>query len=155
MYTTKTFSCFGHLNVNLTDELKERIRDEIYKAIVLGYRVFLFGGRSNFEDFVYDIISEFADGNKFLFIKRIFCFPLDSHLRKPPAWYVRKKYEGYDCPVKKFDSWYKSIYYRNCAMIDQSDFVLFYAEERPDSGAYKTYKYAVKTKKNLVNLALD
>ena len=40
-----------------------------------------------------------------------------------------------------------------CAMIDKSDVVIFYAEEREDSGAYKAYKYA-RTKKtpNIVNV---
>ena len=31
-------------------------------------------------------------------------------------------------------------------MIDKSDFVIFYAEERKNSGAYKAYKYARKKK---------
>ena len=52
-----------------------------------------------------------------------------------------------------FEGWYKSIYFRNCAMIDKSDFIIFYAEEREDSGAYKAYKYAKKKKgKRLINL---
>ena len=55
--------------------------------------------------------------------------------------------------VPSFDGWYKSIYFRNCAMIDESDLVIFYAQEREDSGAYKAYKYAKKKKeKYIVNL---
>ena len=37
-------------------------------------------------------------------------------------------------------------------MIDQSDFILFWVEERENSGAYKTYLYAVKKHKRIVNL---
>ena len=55
--------------------------------------------------------------------------------------------------MPSFEGWYKSIYFRNCAMIDESDVVIFYAEERENSGAYKAYKYAKgKKEKHVVNL---
>lgn len=39
-------------------------------------------------------------------------------------------------------------------MIDECNFVLFYAEERENSGAYKSYKYArTLTKKTVIILA--
>ena len=152
--TEKVCSCFGHFTVEITDELKASTSKEIDKAIDRGIRIFLFGGRSDFDDLVYDIVSEIKSQISQLNLKRIFCFPLDKQLRKPPNWFQRKEYEGYECPAKDFDWWYTSIYYRNCAMIDQSDFVLFYAEERENSGAYKTYKYAVHAHKKIVNLAL-
>ncbi len=38
-------------------------------------------------------------------------------------------------------------------MIDQSNFIIFYAESREDSGAYKAYKYAKSKKdKQIINL---
>ncbi len=37
-------------------------------------------------------------------------------------------------------------------MIDKSDVIVFYVEEREDSGAYKAYKYAKQKKKRLINL---
>lgn len=149
----KVCSCFGHSEVEITDELKKRTSEEIDKAIADGISVFLFGGRSDFDDLVYDTVSEKKAQNPRLEIKRIFCFPLDAHMRKPPRWFKRKEYEEYICPAKDFEWWYTAIYYRNCAMIDESDLVLFYAEERENSGAYKAYKYAVKSKKKTVNLA--
>ena len=39
-------------------------------------------------------------------------------------------------------------------MIDQSDLVLFYAEERENSGTHIAYKYAVKSHKKIANLAI-
>lgn len=36
-------------------------------------------------------------------------------------------------------------------MIDKSDVVIFYVEERENSGAYKTFKYAKLKKKYLIN----
>ncbi len=151
--TNKICSCFGHSDVEITDELRARTSKEIDKAVADGIKNFLFGGRSDFDDLVYDIVSQKMQRQPTLGIKRIFCFPLDRDLIKPPYWFVKKEYEGYDCPPKDFYSWYTALYYRNCAMIDQSDLVLFYAEARENSGAYKAYKYAVKKHKKIVNLA--
>lgn len=140
------------MEVDITDELTARTRVEIEKAIEDGVRIFLFGGRSDFDDLCYDIVTEKKNAEPQLGIKRVFCFPLDSHLRKPPRWFFEKEYEALECPAKSFEYWYKSIYYRNLAMIDMSDLVLFWVEQRENSGAYKTYKYAVKTHKKIVNL---
>lgn len=149
----KVCSCFGHFEVAITEELCARTSEAIDEAIEEGVRIFLFGGRSNFDDLVYDLVSEEKAANSSLNLKRVFCFPLEKHLHKPPWWFVRKEYEHYACPTKAFDWWYTSIYYRNCAMIDQSDMVLFYAEERANSGAYKAYRYAVNARKKSVNFA--
>lgn len=154
-FEEKVCSCFGHFTVEITDDLIAMTSEAIDKAIEDGVRVFLFGGRSDFDDLVYDLVSKKKASDSSLNIKRIFCFPLDRDLHKPPRWFERKEYEGYDCPCKEFDWWYTSLYYRNIAMIDQSDVILFYAEERERSGAYKTYKYALKTKKKIVNFALQ
>lgn len=150
----KTCSCFGHFNVEITEELRERTREEIDKAVADGVRIFLFGGKSDFDDLVYDLVSEKKAQDKELGIERVFYFPLENDLRKPPKWFKRKEYEELCCPSKDFDWWYTSLYYRNCAMIEQSDLVLFYAEERAASGAYKTYKFAVKSHKRIVNFAI-
>ncbi len=148
----KTCSCFGHFDVNITDDLVARTRIEIDKAVADGVRIFLFGGRSDFDDLCYDIVTEKKKAEPQIDKKRVFCFPLDKQLRKPPRWFIRKEYEALECPTKDFDYWYTSIYYRNIAMIDQSDLILFWVESRENSGAYKTYQYAVKKHKHIVNL---
>lgn len=150
----KVFSCFGHRNVEITDELVIRVGHAIERAIGNSFRIFLFGGLSDFEDIVYEIVSQKAKNFPNFNIKRVFCFPCENDLRKPPHWFEKREYEEYCCPPKDFNGWYKSIYYRNCSMIDQSDFVLFYANEDPNSGAYKAYKYALKKHKKNVNFAL-
>ena len=148
----KTCSCFGHFDVDITDDLVARTKTEIDRAIEDGVRIFLFGGRSNFDDLCYDLVTEKKNANSQLNIKRVFCFALDKQLRKPPRWFVRKEYQALDCQTKDFEYWYTAIYYRNLAMIDQSDLILFWVEERENSGAYKTYQYAVKKHKHIVNL---
>lgn len=148
----KVCSCFGHLDVDITDSLRERAKQEVEKAVADGVRIFMFGGRSDFDDLCYDLVTEVRQQQPELGIKRVFCFALDKQLRKPPRWFQRKEYEALECPLKDFDWWYTSIYYRNCAMIDQSDLLLFWVEQRENSGAYKTYEYAVRKKKAIVNL---
>ncbi len=122
----KTCSCFGHTYVEITDELIARTRIEIDRAVADGVRIFLFGGRSDFDDLCYCLVTEKRNASPQLNIKRVFCFPLDKQLRKPPRWFIKKEYEALECPTKDFDYWYTAIYYRNLAMIDQSDLVLFW-----------------------------
>lgn len=150
--TEKTCSCFGHSEVDITDDLIARTRAAIDKAVADGIRIFLFGGRSDFDDLCYDLVSEKRNAEPQLNIKRVFCFALDKQLRKPPRWFIKKEYEALECPTKDFDYWYTAIYYRNLAMIDQSDLILFWVEQRENSGAYKTYLYAFKKHKRFVNL---
>lgn len=148
----KTCSCFGHFEVDITEELKAKTRIEIDKAIEDGVKIFLLGGRNDFDDLCYDLVTEKLKANSQLNIKRIFCFALEKHLRKPPWWFKRKEYEALECPTKNLNYWYTSIFFRNVAMIDQSYLVLFWVEKRENSGAYKTYQYAVKKRKRIVNL---
>ena len=148
----KTCSCFGHSDVDITNDLIERTRAEIEKAVEDGVRIFMFGGRSRFDDLCYDLVTEKKNADPQLNIKRVFCFALDKQRRKPPSWFIKKEYEALECPTKDFDYWYSAIYFRNLAMIDKSDLILFWVEERENSGAYKTYLYAVKKHKNIVNL---
>lgn len=148
----KTCSCFGHTEVEITDDLIMRARMEIDKAIADGVRTFLFGGRSDFDDLCYDLVTEKKNADPQLDIRRVFCVALDKQLTKPPKWFIRKEYEAVECPTKVCYYWYKAIYFRNLAMIDQSDLVLFWVERRENSGAYKTYRYAVGKRKRIVNL---
>ena len=149
----KVCSCFGHQKVEITDELRAEVEIAIDGAIKDGVRTFLFGGLSDFDDLVYDVVSERKKKSPEIGIKRVFCFPLDRDLHKPPHWFERKEYEALEVPAKSFDYWYTSLYYRNCAMIDMSDVVLFYAEQRERSGAYKALEYAKKAHKSIINFA--
>ncbi len=99
----KICSCFGHFDVDITDDLVARTRIEIDRAIEDGVRIFLFGGRSDFDDLCYDLVTEAKNANPQLNIRRVFCFALDKQLRKPPRWFIRKEYEALECPAKDFD----------------------------------------------------
>ncbi|MDE5722322.1 MAG: hypothetical protein K2I30_06280 [Clostridia bacterium] len=150
----KVCSCFGHLDFEITKEIENRTWLEIKFALCMGVRTFLFGGRSTFDDLCYKIVTKIKKQFPVYDIKRVFCFPLAKHLKSPPPWYKPKEYEKVVCPLKKFDGWYRSLFFRNMAMIDRSEIVLFCVEERENSGAFKTYKYALSQHKEIVNVLL-
>ena len=148
----KNCSVFGHGEIEITEELKEKIYITIEKLIINGCEYFYFGGFGMFDDLCYKIVSELK--LKYSHIKRIFCLSDPRHLRinKRPKWLREESYEDFVYLNLEFDWWYKRIYFRNCAMINKSDVVLFYVEKREKSGAYKAYKYAKQKKKEIINL---
>lgn len=153
MGNKKICSCFGDFVVEITDELKAKTNEAIEKAIASGIRIFLFGGLSDFDDLVYDIVSE--KRAVISQIKRVFCFPQYEDLISFPNWFKIKEYEDLICPEKVCELWYRAFYYRNRAMINQSDIILFYAEKRENSIVYEAYKHAKEFNKKIINYALD
>ena len=153
MENEKICSFFGHRDAKIDPYLFFATANQIAKAIKFGYRTFYFGGLGDFDRLAHHILTFLMRESPELGIRRVFCVPQERDLQKESRLYRRENYEEILYLVPSFDGWYKSIYFRNCAMIDRSDLVIFYAEERKDSGAYKAYKYA-KTKKDkqIVNL---
>ena len=151
----KICSFFGHRNVEESQELTALARAEIVKAINFGCRTFYFGGFGDWDSLCHKIVTEMKEEYPRLNIKRLFCVTQERYIRKRARYYNLDDYEDFIYLAPSFEGWYKSIYFRNCAMIDQSDYVIFYAEERADSGAYKAFKHAKKQKdkiiKNLYN----
>ena len=149
----KICSFFGHRSIDLTDELYATTKAEILRSVTLGCRIFYFGGYGDFSTLCHKIVTEIKNRSALLEIKRVYCVSQERDLRKKAQFLNREEYEDVIYLVPSFEGWYKSIYFRNCAMIDQSDVVIFYAEKRKDSGAYKAYKYAKGKKgKRIVNL---
>ena len=116
----------------------------------MGAKVFYFGGFGEFDRLCYETLTEIRDALGLSDIRRIYCVTQERYLRKRTHNFDPEDYDEITYLVPDFEGWYKSIYYRNLAMIDASDAVLFYAEERADSGAYKAYKYAKKKKDKLI-----
>ena len=149
----KICSFFGHREITEKERLYEIAKREILKAIEHGARSFLFGGFGEFDALCHYIVSEICKCSPYLNIKRIFCVPTEKELRKPSRHFNVADYDDIIYLLPSFDGWYKSIYFRNCAMIDKSDFIIFYAENRENSGACKAYKYAIKKKnKTIINI---
>ena len=151
MEREKICSFFGHRTIDCSKELYATTYAEIVASVDLGCRIFYFGGFGEFDQLCYEIVTQFCQEMPHLGLKRIYCVPLEKDLRKKQAY--DNLYEDVIYLDRKFDGWYKSIYFRNLSMIDDSDVVIFYAENRENSGAYKAYEYARKTKnKRVVNI---
>lgn len=149
----KICSFFGHRDVNITERIYEMTAAEINKVSEFGCRTFYFGGNGDFDGLCYKIVSKIWEENPEFEIKRIYCVSQERYLRKKVRYFSSEDYDEIIYLEPSFDGWYKSIYFRNCAMIDKSDYIIFYAENKEESGAYKAYKYAQKKKgKTIVNL---
>lgn len=73
----KICSWFGCADMVITDELRIRVGKEIDRLIANGVRDFLFGGLSDFDDLVYDLVTLRIAQNPQLDIKRIIFYPVD------------------------------------------------------------------------------
>ena len=147
----KICSFFGHREFTPTEKSASLIKSEILKAIEYGCNTFYFGGYGEFDRFCYNTVSAIKSDNPNL--KRVYCVADEKYIRKRVRYFNPDDYDEIIFLNLSFDWWYKAIYYRNCAMIDKSDYIIFFAEERQTSGAYKAYKYALsKKKEKIVNL---
>jgi hypothetical protein len=153
MEIQKICSFFGHRQIDLTEELYRKTYAEILNSVDFGCRTFYFGGYGEFDRLCYDIINSIRTEKPTLSLWRVFCVPQERYLYKRVRYFRREDYDEVIFLPLAFDWWYTSIYYRNLSMIESSDYIIFYAEDRKDSGAYKAYKYAkMKKDKHVVNL---
>ena len=114
----------------------------------------LFGGFGEFDKLCWEIITELKQ-TQFPHIKRIYvCENSDyvNHPHKRPQWLKNDDYEEIVYFELKFDYWYSRIYYRNIAIVEYSDFNIFYIRNDKNSGAYKAYRYAKLHNKNIIML---
>ena len=149
----KICSFFGHRDVDITDRLYAMTSAQIMRAVESGCHVFYFGGYGDFDDLCYKIVTKIKHENPELGIKRTYCVSQERYLYKRVRYFNREDYDEIIYLMPSYQGWYKSIYFRNCAMIDQSELIIFYAESKEDSGAYKAYKYAKRKKdKQVINL---
>ena len=152
MKNIESCSFFGHSEINVSDNLITRTTLEIEKVLISGCRLFYFGGLGRFDWLCHKIVTSFMQ--KYNGIKRIFCLIDERHLniKKKPKYLRNNDYEDFVYFTTEYYGFYKRIYFRNCEIINNSDFIIFYVEEREESGAYKTFKHAQKKKKSFINL---
>lgn len=149
----KSCSVFGHSKIKITKELENNLKSTFEMLITQeNVKYFYFGGFGEFDDLCDSIITELK--TEHLEIYRIFCLsdPRHQRLSKRPKWLKDEDYEEITYLDLNFDYWYSRIYYRNCEIIDHSDFVVFYVNHTEQSGAYKALQYAKRKKKQIINV---
>lgn len=144
-------SFFGHKDVSVSQETKQILTLKIENLIKSkGCHIFYFGELGDFDDICYKIVSEL----KIIYpkIERVYVATDEKALRNHKNK-CQKSYERQIVFPLSFNWWYKIIYYRNIAIIDNSDYIIFYVTNTVNSGAYKALKYAKKLKKQYINIA--
>ncbi len=180
MQNQKTCSFFGHRNIAVTDQLVEKVKTCI--EFLIAHRqvtTFLFGSRSEFNTLCHGIVSDIK--RCYPSVKRVAytcksegCF-LESERQKWESIFSRFLGQKQDILTVdeefEFAGKYKagkaSYIERNRAMIDDSQYCIFYYDKnyRPQGGynslgeAYQTnsgtalaYKYAQSKNKKIINL---
>lgn len=151
------YSCsvFGHSEIEITYELKVDLKNTFIDLITnKNFSIFYFGGFGEFDKLCWEIITELKQ-TMFPHIKCIYVCENENYvnrLHKRPKWLKQEDYEEIIYFSLDFDYWYTRIYYRNIAIINHSDFNIFYIRNTENSGAYKVYEYANKQNKNIILL---
>ena len=177
----KTCCFVGHRKIEITDELEQRVCNYIENLIVNeNVKIFLFGSRSDFDWLCHAIVDElktkYTDIKLVAYNCRSEASFLESEREKWEEIYSHKEKRPVHllCVDEVFDhkTKYKSgraaYVERNYAMIDNSDYCLFYYDEnylppkrkwakrdlfayQPKSGTALAYKYAQQKKKIVHN----
>ncbi len=147
--------CFiGHREINVTDELKEKLHVVIERLIVYeNIDTFLFGSKSQFDDLCYDVVTEIK--KKHPHIKRIFVRAEYPYIDESYKAYLLESYEDTCFPKSVLGAGKASYVKRNCEMIDNSRFCIVYYKEDytpkdRKSGTKIAFDYAEKKKKTII-----
>ena len=147
--------CFiGHREINMTDELKEKLHVVIERLITEeSVDTFLFGSKSHFDNLCYDIVTEIK--KKYPHIKRIFVRAEYPYIDESYEAYLLESYEDTYFPKSVLGAGKASYVKRNCEMIDNSRFcIVYYKEDYTPKGRKSGTKialaYAVRKKKSII-----
>ena len=169
MANDKACCFFGHRKINETPELVERLTREIEALIIeKAVSTFYFGSKSEFDDLCHKTVTELKE--KYPHIKRVY---VRSAFQYIPDWYEDSLLEHYEYtyfPEHMEKAGRASYVERNQEMINKSDFCIVYYDEnyapprrknskrdlidyQPKSGTKVAYDYAVKKKKEIINVS--
>lgn len=161
--------CFiGHRKIKITEVLIDELKRVIeYLIVKMDVQVFLFGSKSDFNDLCHKIVCNLKE--KFHYVKLIYIRAEYPFINKEYTEYLLKNYDETYFPEKIINAGKSRYVERNYYIIDKSDFCIFYydkeyappnrkftkkflVEHESKSGTKLAYDYAVKKKKNIINI---
>ena len=164
----KTCCFFGHRKVPNKAEIKNRAYIEVENLIAnKGVNIFLFGSKSEFDDICHEVVTALRE--KYPHIKRIYVRAEFQYIDDSYKNYLLESYEDTYYPEHIENSGRASYVERNQEMINKADYCVVYYDEnyapprrrnskrdlldyQPKSGTAVAYDYAVKKKKEIINL---
>lgn len=159
---------FGHRKIDETEELKKFLHGVIEDLIVnKKVDIFLFGSKSEFDELCYRVVTSLKQ--KYINIRRIYVRAAYPDINDSYKNYLLKSYEETYYPQKLIGAGKASYVERNCEMINSSKFCVIYYDKnyapprrknsrkdltdyQPKSGTKIAYDYAVKKKKEIINI---
>lgn len=180
----KTCSFFGHRKIYETEELQERVRNVIVNLIENhGVKVFLFGSRSDFDSLCHSIVTDLRETYPEIERRAYTCRSETCTLENEREYWEKiysdfRKREvhllGVEQEVEhktKYTSGKAQYVERNQAMIDDSDFCVFYynpyyqpprryyskrsvLDYQPKSGTQLAFDYANQRKRGGKDLTI-
>jgi uncharacterized phage-like protein YoqJ len=159
--------CFiGHRNVKKTLELREKLTNTIRWLITEnGVDKFLFGSKSNFDDFCQEVVKELRE--EYPHIMRVYVRMYYPELGEPYIGYILRDFEDTYMPERIENAGVARYVERNQEMINASDYCIFYYDEnykpprrkyskrsvgdyQPKSGTALAFEYAMRGKRTKI-----
>ncbi len=162
-------ACFiGHRTVENQEELLGLLKETVISLLAAGVTVFLFGSMSDFDRLSRQVVSELK--KEYPAIRRVYVRAAFQHIGEDYERHLLESCEETYFPAKLERAGRSSYVERNYEMIDHADYCVFYYNKEylpPEKRARKTellppkkrnsgtkiaYDYAVKKKKEIINL---
>jgi hypothetical protein len=159
----KVCSFFGHRKIEKTLELREKLITTVRWLITeKGVSKFLFGDKSSFDDFCQEVVKELM--GEFPYIKRVYVRTTYPELGEPYLGYILRDFEDTYVPEGVENVGVARYVERNQAMINASDYCIFYynpeyqpprrkyskrsvGDYQPKSGTTLAFEYANQKKR--------
>ena len=178
----KTCGFLGHRKIEETEELKQRLQAVIIQLIEKeGVQIFLFGSKSQFNSLCHATVSELKKLYPHIQRRAYTCRSETCTLESERGFWeeVYSRFTQYTHPLlgvdeevehkTKWTSGKAQYVERNQAIVDDSDFCVFYYDEQyqpplrkqyrralfpyqPKSGTRLAYEYAKQKKKKIITL---
>ena len=166
----KVCSFFGHRKIEKTTKLREQLINTVRWLITeKGVSKFLFGDKSLFDDFCQEVVKELKE--EFSHIKRVYVRTTYPELGEPYLGYILRDFEDTCVPKGVENAGVARYVERNQAMINDSDYCIFYYNEnyqpprrkyakhyvgdyQPKSGTALSFEYACQRKRSGKDLTI-
>ena len=147
----RTCCFFGHRIVLNVDKVKKDLLNIVEKLIEVGYSRFIVGNRGEFDCIVLKVCNE---------LKKTYDIEIYVVFSNERSFFNKENFNNQkynDCYLIMYEIeevFYKNkIAFTNKKIVDDSDLVVCYVDmNREYSGAKNIIKYAIKKKKNVVNI---